>query len=156
MSAVMTDLEHSCWTAEYLLAHCERYRVESNEGQLGYVEEVIWAPDGSEPLALRVRTGFGEGGLVTIMVGDVLELHPKRAHRRPRPDRACRATRDARVLGAAGGARANPQARVAVGPEALRTMSASLDRRNGYGLFAIELSRPACAGAAWRVAGRCP
>ena len=76
MSAVKVDLEHSCWTAEYLLAHCESYRVESNEGQLGYVEEVIWAPDGSEPLALRVRTGFGEGGPVTIMVEDLLELDP--------------------------------------------------------------------------------
>lgn len=76
MSAVKVDLEDSCWTAEYLLAHCERYRVESNEGKLGYVEEVIWAPDGSEPLALRVRTGFGSGGVVTIVVEDVLELHP--------------------------------------------------------------------------------
>jgi len=77
MSAVNVDLEDSCWTAEYLLAHCERYRVESNEGKLGYVEEVIWTPDGSEPLALRVRTGVGSGGPVTIMVEDVLELHPK-------------------------------------------------------------------------------
>ena len=80
MSAVVeklkVDLEHGCWTAEYLLAHCEGYRVESNEGKLGYVEEVVWAPDGSEPLALRVRTGFDERGLITIMIEGVLELHP--------------------------------------------------------------------------------
>lgn len=77
MSAVTADLEHSCWTADHLLAHCEGFRVESSKGTLGYVEEVVWARDGSEPLALHVRTGFGERGLVTLVIEDVLELHPK-------------------------------------------------------------------------------
>ncbi len=68
--------EHSCWTANHLIAHCEGFRVESNEGKLGYVEEVVWAPDGSEPLALRVRSASGERGLVTMVLEGVLELHP--------------------------------------------------------------------------------
>lgn len=77
MSTVKADLEHSCWTADYLLAHCEGFRVESSEGTLGYVEEIVWARDRSEPLALRVRSGFGEQGLVTLVIEDVLGLHPK-------------------------------------------------------------------------------
>jgi hypothetical protein len=36
--------EYRCWTAEYLLAHCESYRVESADGKVGYVEEVVWSP----------------------------------------------------------------------------------------------------------------
>lgn len=73
---VVKPKEHSCWTANHLVAHCEGYRVESNEAMLGYVEEVIWPPDGSEPLALRVRSASGERGLVTTMFEGVLELHP--------------------------------------------------------------------------------
>ena len=67
--------QHSCWTANHLIGHCEGYRVESNKGTLGYVDEVVWAPDGSEPLALFVRSASGEQGL-TMMFEGVLELHP--------------------------------------------------------------------------------
>ena len=77
MSAVAeklrTEAEQSCWTAEYLLAHCEGYRVESATGRLGYVEEVVWASDVGEPVALRVLGGRGR---VTIPIADVRELHP--------------------------------------------------------------------------------
>ena len=74
MSAVKVPLGHSCWTPEYLLGHSERYRVESAEGIVGYVEEVVWAGEGGEPLALLVRTG--EGDLVRVAIADVVELHP--------------------------------------------------------------------------------
>jgi hypothetical protein len=67
------DLRHSCWSADHLLAHCENYRVESAAGRLGYVEEVIWVPDGSEPAALHV---FGIDGRLAVPIADVLELHP--------------------------------------------------------------------------------
>jgi hypothetical protein len=73
---VEVSQEHSCWTADYLLGHCEDYRVESKEGRLGSVEEVVWSPDGSEPLAFRVGTGYQGEGLVTIAMEDVIELHP--------------------------------------------------------------------------------
>ena len=76
MGAVKVARGDSLWSANHLLAHCEGYRVESEEGKLGYVEEVVWAPTGREPLALRVRTGFEAQGLVTLMIEDVLELHP--------------------------------------------------------------------------------
>ncbi len=71
------DLGHSCWSADYLLAHCEGYRVESDQGRLGYVEDVVWGPGSrgqphSEPVALRVS---GRYGRLTIPVGDVRELH---------------------------------------------------------------------------------
>lgn len=73
---VEKPIEQSCWTANYLLAHCEGYRVESNEDMLGYVEGVVRAPDGIEPLALRVRRVSGERGIFTVGLESVLELHP--------------------------------------------------------------------------------
>jgi hypothetical protein len=76
MGAVKVDLEHSCWTAEYLLDHCERYRIESSGRALGIVEEVVRSPDGDEPVALLVRTNRGDRPLVTLTIDDVLELHP--------------------------------------------------------------------------------
>lgn len=63
------------WTVEHLLAHCEGYRVESPEGELGYVEEVVEAPDRGAPLALRVRIGCSD--LIEIVVEDVVELRPQ-------------------------------------------------------------------------------
>jgi hypothetical protein len=75
MSAPTVDFEHRCWNTEYLFAHCEGYRVESDGETLGYVEEVLWSADGSEPLALRV---VGDDGRVTITLGDAVALHPDR------------------------------------------------------------------------------
>jgi hypothetical protein len=70
------DLGHSCWSAGYVLGHCEGFRVETCEGRLGYVDEVVRAPEGGEPLALRVRTmGRGGSSHVLVMIEDVLELH---------------------------------------------------------------------------------
>jgi hypothetical protein len=73
---VNANLEHSCWSAEYLLAHCEGYRVESAGGTRGYVEEIVSAPDESRPLALLVRPAAGRSGLFVIPTDNVLELRP--------------------------------------------------------------------------------
>ena len=75
MGTPTIDLEHSCWTAEYLLDHCERYRVESADGRLGFVEEVVRSRD-CEPVALRVRSVRGALPLVIVPMADVLEVHP--------------------------------------------------------------------------------
>ena len=69
--------EHDCWTDGYWLRHAEWFRVESDEECLGYVEEVVWAPDRVEPLALRVRTRDGESGVVIVMMEDVLDVRPR-------------------------------------------------------------------------------
>jgi hypothetical protein len=73
MSAPTVESEHRCWNTAYLFAHCEGYRVESDEETLGYVEEVVSSTDGSEPLALRV---VGDGGRVMVTLGDAIALHP--------------------------------------------------------------------------------
>ncbi len=84
----MTAMEattHTCWTAEYLLAHCERYRIATPERVLGYVDEVILRPDGRRAAALLVRT---EGAKrVAIPVEDVLEVHPSGERIVVRPSR---------------------------------------------------------------------
>jgi hypothetical protein len=78
VSAVVESLEqeHGCWTKEYWLCQSEGYRVESDDGHLGYIEEVVWAPDGSYPLALRVRAVSGERDVITVTTEDVLDVCP--------------------------------------------------------------------------------
>lgn len=69
------DRERTCWSSPYVLAHCEGYRVESSEGTLGYVEEVVSGRRGCSP-ALRVRTCAAKPGLATLALEDVLEVNP--------------------------------------------------------------------------------
>jgi hypothetical protein len=66
--------DESCWTHEYLLRHSERYRVDSEDGHLGYVEEVILAPDESEPVGLLVR---GNAGVIVVSIEQIRELSPR-------------------------------------------------------------------------------
>ena len=76
MSAAKVHPEGSIWTTEYLLLHCQGYHVESAEGRLGYVQEVVQDPQWGiwgEPVSLRVRT---EAGILTLPIEDVLELYP--------------------------------------------------------------------------------
>jgi hypothetical protein len=47
-------LEKSCWTEEFSLLHCEGFRVEGPDGELGYVEEVLLDAE-NVPEALVVR-----------------------------------------------------------------------------------------------------
>jgi hypothetical protein len=75
MVVMKADLGQSCWSADYVLGHCEGFRVESNAGRLGYVEEVVRASESGAPLALRVRTGRGGQPQVIVMIEDALELH---------------------------------------------------------------------------------
>ena len=68
--------DHESWTHEYWLCHCEGYRVETSDGFVGFVEEVVRSPGASEPSALRIRTGFDGRGLLVLPVGMVREIHP--------------------------------------------------------------------------------
>jgi hypothetical protein len=63
------------WTDDYWLRHCEGFRVDTLDGHVGYVDEVVCSDATGAPLALRVRCGFGAGGIVVVRVDDVLELH---------------------------------------------------------------------------------
>lgn len=66
----------SCWTDEYLLAHCERYVVESESGErVGIVERVLCDEDGIEAEELVVRSLTGAAELV-VPVEEVIELRP--------------------------------------------------------------------------------
>jgi hypothetical protein len=44
---------------DYLLAHCGGFCVETADGTLGYVEEVVCKRSGWPPTEVRVRTGYG-------------------------------------------------------------------------------------------------
>lgn len=63
----------SCWTDEYLLRHCEGYRVDSPEGHPGYVEEIVLLPDESEPIGFLVRGG---SGLTFVSVHQIRDFSP--------------------------------------------------------------------------------
>ena len=76
MSPARIHPEETIWTTEYLLLHCQGYRVESIEGRLGYVGKVV-----------RTRVGhLGRAGVARVLTdagnsrdpdrGDVLDLHP--------------------------------------------------------------------------------
>jgi hypothetical protein len=61
-----------CWTEEYCLAHCRGFRVAGPDGPLGYVDAVLFGPEGREPVALVVR---GRRRIV-VPVGKVVRLRP--------------------------------------------------------------------------------
>ena len=75
MFAIRADFGKCCWSADYVLGHCEGFRVESSAGRLGYVDGILRRVHSGSPLALRVRTGREGHDPVVVMIGDVLELH---------------------------------------------------------------------------------
>lgn len=103
------DLGRSCWSADYLLGHCESFRVESVAGRLGYVEEVVWAPDGSKPIALRVSNARG---CLAIPIANVRELHADGEWLVARAPDTARANRPLRARRRAPGRTGNPTVRV--------------------------------------------
>jgi hypothetical protein len=76
MSAAMGFHRRSCWTDEYLLAHCEGYWVESESGErLGIVDRVLCDEEGDETEAFVVRSLSGAADMV-VPVDQVSELRP--------------------------------------------------------------------------------
>jgi hypothetical protein len=64
----------SCWEHDYLLRHCEQFRVDSPERHLGYVEDIVLPPDESEPFGFLVR---GDSGLVFVSVRQIRDFSPR-------------------------------------------------------------------------------
>ena len=64
----------SCWTDEYLLRHCEEYRVDLLDVHLGYVEEIVLLPDESTPIGFLVRGG---SGLTFVSVHQIRDFSPR-------------------------------------------------------------------------------
>jgi hypothetical protein len=76
MATAMSLHSRSCWTDEYLLAHCERFSVESESGvRVGTVERVRCDEDGIEAEELVVRSLAGAAKVV-VPVEEVIELRP--------------------------------------------------------------------------------
>jgi hypothetical protein len=73
--ATLTDFhQRSCWTDEYLLAHCENYWVESESGErVGIVNRVRCDEDAVEADELVIRSLAGAAEIV-IPVEQVIEL----------------------------------------------------------------------------------
>ena len=73
--ATSTDSPHqSCWTDEYLLAHCESYVVEGESGErVGFVTRVRLDADEIEAVELVVRSPSGASEIV-VPVEQVIEL----------------------------------------------------------------------------------
>jgi len=61
----------------YWLSTCEGFRVDSNDGRVGIVEEVRFSPD-RQPEALAVRTGLLRMRLLLVPVGEVDRIVPRR------------------------------------------------------------------------------
>lgn len=64
----------SCWTDEYLLRHCEEYRVDLLDVHVGYVEEIVLLPDESTPIGFLVR---GVSGLTFVSVHQIRDFSPR-------------------------------------------------------------------------------
>jgi hypothetical protein len=68
----------SCWTEEYLLGHCENYRVDTEAGEhVGIVDRVVWSDDGFEAQALVVGPPRRAGSAIVVPLRCVIELHAK-------------------------------------------------------------------------------
>jgi hypothetical protein len=60
----------------YWLSTCEGFRVESNDGRVGIVEEIRFSPN-RRPEALAVRTGLFRTRLLLVPIDDVREVTPR-------------------------------------------------------------------------------
>jgi hypothetical protein len=65
----------SCWTNEYLVGHCENYRVDVETGEhAGVVDTVLWAEDGFEPEALVLHAPGHDPPKIVVPLRCVVEL----------------------------------------------------------------------------------
>jgi hypothetical protein len=70
---VIRQNSSSFWTREYLLDHCEGYRVSTPDAHVGFVETVVRNPTTEAPTALAVRA-CGDFALVEVPIDRVAEV----------------------------------------------------------------------------------
>jgi hypothetical protein len=63
--------------ADYWLCRCEGFRVDSNRGRLGVVEEVRFSSRHDRPDWLAIRSGFFARNLSVVAVDDVAAIYPR-------------------------------------------------------------------------------
>ena len=66
--------DESCWTHDYLLRHCEEFRVDLPDRHVGYVEDIVLLPDESEPIGFLVR---GDTAPVFVSVRQIRDFSPR-------------------------------------------------------------------------------
>jgi hypothetical protein len=79
MNAVATNdcaPHHEQWTRDYWLCHCEGYRVDSSDGHLGFVEEVVQGAAASTPTALKIRAIVEPYDVFVLPVEQIREFDP--------------------------------------------------------------------------------
>jgi hypothetical protein len=72
-----SDVIATCWSDDYLLSHCEHYRVADETGEhFGFVDRVIWSSESfGEAVALVVRLSERQR-LITIPLQQVKAVKP--------------------------------------------------------------------------------
>jgi hypothetical protein len=81
---------------DYWLGHCQGFRVDSPEGRIGQVEDVLFRTQLQRPDTLLVRSGLLGTRLVAVPADEVEEIAPRKEQisLRRRPDALrCRTTR---------------------------------------------------------------
>jgi hypothetical protein len=72
--AYPTHEPEAFWTHDYLIRHCEEFCVDLPDRHLGYVEEVIFPPDESEPVGFLVRC---DSGLIFVSTSQIRDFSPR-------------------------------------------------------------------------------
>ena len=62
---------------DYWLSHCQGFRVDSADGRVGIVEEVVFASRRACPDALAVRGGLFGTRLLLVLPSDVEAISPR-------------------------------------------------------------------------------
>jgi hypothetical protein len=63
---------------DYWLGHCQGFRVDSPEGRIGRVEDVLFKTQLQRPDTLLVRSGLLGTRLVAVPADDVEEIAPRK------------------------------------------------------------------------------
>lgn len=63
---------------DYWLGHCQGFRVDSPEGKVGRVEDVLFKTSLERPDTLLIRSGLLGAHLVAVPVDEVDEVAPRR------------------------------------------------------------------------------
>jgi ribosomal 30S subunit maturation factor RimM len=75
--SIPTRDHESCWTDEYLIAHCEGYRVDDEHGnRVGVVDSVLWPDEAFEDAEAVVLRQTGRQDEIVIPLGEIRDIDP--------------------------------------------------------------------------------